>query len=379
MVQRVESINPVAFTTMKDMKDKDLLYMGSCLPVMNVRVNDLVYELIGEVSSDSGGSDEELEKYLTSSNCNISDPQGMAKTKQTAQKNQNQNQQPQLSSGGFQIAVRSPRRPPRLGGESSKDSMPSLRRSPRKRGAQKTGFTSSEDDSSDVSSRSKRDRKETGDKDPLIAGKPARQPLPKKNLRKKKAVPGKEIVTKEMVRDWNKMGRIGFKNETARGWLKKTERKRNEQGRVLRQLKPGANSLREIQFYQRCQTFLIPVIPFQRLVREVVDEETMKETALCWQSIALFTLQTASEAYIAGFFHDVNLCAIHRRVVTINRKDIWLAIELRGRDHVGGKSQISDVGVTNLSGTIVSDRTEKKGLIGLIDRTVTAPNIDWNQ
>ena len=165
----------------------------------------------------------------------------------------------------------------------------------------------------------------------------------------------------------DKTGRIGFKSETVHGWLKKTERKRNEQGRVLRRLKPGTNSLCEIQFYQRCQTSLILVILFQRLVREVGDEETMKEAALCWQSIALFTLQTASEAYIAGFFHDVNLCAIHRQVVTINRKDIWLAIELRGHDHIEGKSQISDVGVTNPSGMIVSDCTEKKGLTGPIN------------
>ena len=56
------------------------------------------------------------------------------------------------------------------------------------------------------------------------------------------------MVTKEMVQEWNKMGRIGFKSETAHGWLKKTERKRNEQGRVLQWLKPGANSLREIHF-----------------------------------------------------------------------------------------------------------------------------------
>ena len=68
---------------MKDMRDKDLLYMSSCLPVTNIKVDDLVYELIGEVSSDSEGSDEELEKYLTNSNCNVSDPQGMARTKQT--------------------------------------------------------------------------------------------------------------------------------------------------------------------------------------------------------------------------------------------------------------------------------------------------------
>ena len=158
--------------------------------------------------------------------------------KQTARKNQNNPPQPQLSSGGFQIAVRSPRRSPRFEGEFSQDSfgssMLSLRRSPRKRSVQKTGFTSTEDDSSDVSSRSKRSRKEVGSQDPPIAGKSGRQPLPKKILQKKKTIPGKKVVTKEMVREWNKMGRIGFKSETVRGWLKKTERKRNEQGHVLR-------------------------------------------------------------------------------------------------------------------------------------------------
>ena len=222
---------------MRDMKDKDLLYMGSHLPVTNVRVNDLVYELIGEVSSDSEGSDKELEKYLTSSNCNVSDPQGMARTKQMAWKNQNNPPQPQLSSGGFQIAIRSPHCSPRFEGESSLDSfgssMPSPRHSPRKRGTQKTGFMSTEDESSDVSSRMKRSRKEVRSQDPPIAGKSGRQPLPKKKLQKKKAIPGKKVVTKEMVREWNKTGRIGFKSETAWGWLKKTERKRNEQGRVL--------------------------------------------------------------------------------------------------------------------------------------------------
>ena len=222
---------------MKDTRDKDLLYMGSCLPITNVGVNDLVYELIGEVSSDSESSDEELEKYLTSSNCNVSDPQEMARMKQMARKNKNNPPQPQLSSGVFQIAVRSPRCSPHFEGESSQDSfsssMPSPRRSLRKSGVQKMGFTSTEDDSSDVSSWWKRSRKGVGNQDPPIAGKSGRQPLPKRKPRKKKAVPGKKVVTMEMVREWNKMGRIGFKSETAHGWLKKTERKRNEQGCVL--------------------------------------------------------------------------------------------------------------------------------------------------
>ena len=108
-----------------------------------------------------------------------------------------------------------------------------------------------------MSTRSKRGRVSGGGEDePKLGGKPPQKPLPKKPLRKPPRLPPKSTPTKEMVRDWNKTARIGFKSETAKGWLKKMERKRNAQGRVLRWLKPGAGMLREIQFYQRCQTFL---------------------------------------------------------------------------------------------------------------------------
>ena len=139
-------------------------------------------------------------------------------------------------------------------------------------------------------------------------------------------IPKKKLFTKEMVWDCNRTGHIGFSSKTTNGSLKTTERQRNEQGRVLHHLKPGSMALREIQFYQHCETFLIPVVPFQRLAREVCDEDDLRENPLRWQSIALFTLQSASEAYLAGFIHDANLCAIHYHVITINHKDIWHAI-----------------------------------------------------
>ena len=62
----------------------------------------------------------------------------------------------------------------------------------------------------------------------------------------------------------------------------------------------------------------------------------------------MFALQSASEAYIAGFFHDVNLCAIHRNIVTIGRKDIWLAIEIRGREHVRARLRFQMLGQSTL-------------------------------
>ena len=73
-----------------------------------------------------------------------------------------------------------------------------------------------------------------------------------------------------------------------------------------------------------------------------------------------FCLQSAAEVYMAGYFHDVNLCALHRKVKTINRQDIWLAITIRGPEHVGGKAQVSDVGACNVSGYMIADTTDKK-------------------
>ena len=118
-------------------------------------------------------------------------------------------------------------------------------------------------------------------------------------------------------------------------------------------------------------------LPFQRLVREVCLDLSPAELQLRWQSNALFTLQIATEAYLAGFYNDVNLCALHRNVVTINRKDVWLAIQLRGRDHVGGRGQVSDVGAVNVSKYQVADRSELKRQRSSI-RAMSAEERDWN-
>jgi histone H3 len=44
----------------------------------------------------------------------------------------------------------------------------------------------------------------------------------------------------------------------------------------------------------------------------------------------ILALQEATEAYMVGFFEDVNLCAIHAKRVTIVPKDIKLARRIRG-------------------------------------------------
>ena len=93
----------------------NLLYVETCIPVAKVQVRDMFYELFGEVS-DSEGSDMDLENYLVSSpnnNCSDSHLQGMARTKQTAQKQTNEKG---TSAGGFPIAFKSPRRSPCFAG-----------------------------------------------------------------------------------------------------------------------------------------------------------------------------------------------------------------------------------------------------------------------
>jgi histone H3 len=91
--------------------------------------------------------------------------------------------------------------------------------------------------------------------------------------------------------------------------------------------RPGTVALREIQRYQKSTELLIRKLPFQRLVRDIVEKF---KTDLRLQSSAVVALQEASEAYLVGLFEDTNLCAIHAKRVTIMPKDIQLARRIRG-------------------------------------------------
>ena len=315
-----------------------------------VGANRLVYKLIGEISSDDSAEDgdDKFEQYLLQS-CSS---QVMAKTKQMMRKTDDKGQL--ISAGGKKVATKSP-----------------VRKSPRRAGhdANRTGFTSDEPSESE----------------PMPQPQPPKQPRRKpqiasKNLSQVKRKPHENM--QELCRKWNRRGRIGLTSETARGWLKKGERQRNAQGHVLRRLIPGHTALREIKHYQRCRTFLIPQIPFHRLVREVCNDDPLSTTVFRWQANALFTLQCATEAYISGFYSDVNLCALHRNRVTIGKKDIWLAVQIRGTDHIGGKGNMSDTGMVNTSDSFLSDPSEKTKFItrkGQRIRYQTTPMPEWNK
>ena len=99
-----------------------------------------------------------------------------------------------------------------------------------------------------------------------------------------------------------------------------------------------SHALKEIRYFQKNTHCLIRKMPFQRLVREIVQgmarEEGPNSTRwdIRFQSSALQAFQEASEAYLVGLFEDTNLCCIHAKRVTIQPKDLQLARRIRGED-----------------------------------------------
>jgi histone H3 len=109
--------------------------------------------------------------------------------------------------------------------------------------------------------------------------------------------------------------------------------RRNAQGEEVQKKphrwRPGTTALREIRKYQKSTELLIRKLPFQRLVRQICNENTTLE-GIRFQSVAFAALQEAFEAYLVSLFEDTNLCAIHARRVTIMPKDMQLARRIRG-------------------------------------------------
>ena len=67
-------------------------------------------------------------------------------------------------------------------------------------------------------------------------------------------------------------------------------------------------TLKEIQKYQKGADLLIRRLPFQRLVREIVQK---RGEGLKLQSSAVLALQEAGEAFIVGLMEQANLFTIH--------------------------------------------------------------------
>jgi histone H3 len=101
---------------------------------------------------------------------------------------------------------------------------------------------------------------------------------------------------------------------------------------AARRYRPGTVALRQIRMYQRSTKLLIPKTPFQRLVRELVQEH-QHFVGYRFQALAILALQEASEAFLVNLFEDSCLLAIHARRVTVMQRDMRLALRLRGHPH----------------------------------------------
>ena len=93
--------------------------------------------------------------------------------------------------------------------------------------------------------------------------------------------------------------------------------------RKRRRFRPGTVALRQIMKYQKSTELLIRKLPFQRLVREVV-QELFKTESYRFQSTAILALQEASEDFLVRMFSQVNDIAIVGNLVTIQQKHIQL-------------------------------------------------------
>lgn len=103
--------------------------------------------------------------------------------------------------------------------------------------------------------------------------------------------------------------------------------------RQKRRYKPGTRALQEIRKYQRSSDLLLRKLPFQRVIREIV--QGLSTEHLRFQESAMLALQEAAEAYLTGLFEDANLCALHAKRVTIMVKDLHLARRIRGNRDAG--------------------------------------------
>ena len=93
--------------------------------------------------------------------------------------------------------------------------------------------------------------------------------------------------------------------------------------------RPGTLALREIRKYQKTTDLLIRKAPFIRLVREILHGKLGK-MEIRMQRIAVEALQEAAEYYLTNLFDDANLCALHAKRITLQPKDMQLALRIRG-------------------------------------------------
>ncbi|XP_011883447.1 PREDICTED: histone H3.3 type c-like isoform X2 [Vollenhovia emeryi] len=102
---------------------------------------------------------------------------------------------------------------------------------------------------------------------------------------------------------------------------------------IVDRRKKKSHVLQEIKHLRRTTHFLIPKLPFARLVRQIILEIFPRLDCRI-QASALEALQESTEMYIVQFFEDSVLLALHAKRVTLMRNDIILMRRLRGRNDI---------------------------------------------
>ena len=86
-------------------------------------------------------------------------------------------------------------------------------------------------------------------------------------------------------------------------------------------------ALREIKKYQKSIELLMAKAPMSCLVCKIMDKYTDRVTRI--QGQALMALQEASKVLLSLIFLDIVYCMVHAKPITIQVKDMALAIRLR--------------------------------------------------
>ena len=103
--------------------------------------------------------------------------------------------------------------------------------------------------------------------------------------------------------------------------------------RKRRRYRPGTVALREIRKHQTSTNLLIPKLAFQRLIKEIVQNECKDQRlrhVKKMQSTAVLALQTAAEDYCVKLFEQSQIAAIHGNRFTVQPQDIQLVRRFRG-------------------------------------------------
>jgi len=95
--------------------------------------------------------------------------------------------------------------------------------------------------------------------------------------------------------------------------------------------KPGTRVLQEIRQLQRSTRLVLPLRPFQRLVKEITRDVARDYR---FQTTALLALQEASEAYLTGVLAEANRCSAHSGRKTVTLEDMRLSQRIRSHSNI---------------------------------------------